>query len=67
MNTGHARAGWTLLEIILLTTLVGAIALATVAHYDRTREKAVAKKEAYLIGVVQEGINIHHAHEMLHR
>jgi prepilin-type N-terminal cleavage/methylation domain-containing protein len=65
MNRLSSKSGWSLIEIVLVVALVSMLAMAVFAYFYDIMESAELKNETYIIGSVQEGVNIDHAQELV--
>ena len=59
------RSGFTIIELILVVVILSILAIAIFAYFYDISSKAEENQEAYVIGSVQEGIDLQHANEMV--
>jgi len=59
------RSGLTMIELVLVISILSILAVVVLSKFYDMRTVAIENSEAYTIGVVQEGIDLQHAGEML--
>ena len=64
-RAGISRAGWTLVELILVVLILSILALFAFSRFYNISGEAVAQQEKAIIGAVQQGIYLQQADEML--
>lgn len=61
MNRLSSKSGWSLIEIVLVIAILGALSMAAFAYFYDIAEHAETNRESFVIGAVQEGIDLSHA------
>jgi|GEM_PF-6343865 len=54
-----------MIELVLVISILSILAVVVLSKFYDMRTVAIENSEAYTIGVVQEGIDLQHAGEML--
>ncbi len=61
MNRFSSNSGWTMIELVLVIAILGALTAAAFAYFFDLAGQAEIKTESYTIGSIQEGIDLQHA------
>ena len=61
MKRLSSKSGWSMIEVVLVIAILGTLAMAAFSKFYNVADQAESNRESYIIGSVQEGIDLNHA------